>query len=59
MRLLIAHDVMNRIDETLNDLRWAGLPRGATARVLSTVQIMAPAPEAMAGNDHTFTLLES
>jgi nucleotide-binding universal stress UspA family protein len=50
---------MNRIDETLNDLRWAGLPRCATARVLSTVQIMAPAPEALAGIDHTFTLLES
>jgi hypothetical protein len=32
MRLLIAHDAANRFNETLNVLRWAGLPRDATAK---------------------------
>src|SRR5262249_34533982 len=59
MRLLIAHDARNRIDVTLDDLRWAGLPRDAAARALSTVQIAAPAPEAIVSIDHTFTLVES
>ncbi len=59
MKLLIAHDGMNRIDEALNDLRRAGLPRCAAARVLSAVRIIIPTPEATAGVNHTFTLLAS
>jgi nucleotide-binding universal stress UspA family protein len=59
MKLLIAHDGTNRIDETLDDLRRAGLPRDAMARALSAVQIMAPTPETMIGINQTFTPLES
>lgn len=52
MKLLIANDVMNRNDETLDDLRWAGLPRNA-ARVFSAVHVFVPGPNAMAGITHT------
>jgi nucleotide-binding universal stress UspA family protein len=59
MKLLIVREGMNRFDEALNDLRSAGLPLDAAARVVSAGPMMIPAGESMVGVNQTFTLFES
>jgi nucleotide-binding universal stress UspA family protein len=54
MRILIGYDGSEYADDAIDDLRWAGLPKEATAVVLSVVESWSLAPsgfELMEGTD--------
>jgi nucleotide-binding universal stress UspA family protein len=54
MKILIAYDGSAGADAALSDLRRAGLPLEAEARVLSVAEIWVPLPTSFGGVDTTF-----